>query len=118
MRARPVMNAGMPMARSETACRGHSRIRQIASELQIARSGKHDKPVPKLIARQPRMDSTLARWTALIRTSAKYGNRYALQLSWAAIHTRTRQLHRSTASRAVPLAFIQKARSWLLSTAS
>jgi len=117
MRARPVMNTGMPMARSETACSGHSRIRQIASELQIAWSGKHDKPVPKLIARQQRMDSTLARWTALIRTSAKYGNRYALQLSWAAIHTRTR-LHRSTASRAVPLAFIQKARSWLLSTGS
>ena len=49
----PAVRAGVPvacpMARSETVCNGHSRTRQIASELQIRWSGKHDKPVPKLI---------------------------------------------------------------------
>ena len=105
MRARLVMSAGGPVACPMAQYDGGLRAltdKTMASELQIVWSGKPDKPVPKLIARQPRMDSTLARWTALIRTSAKYGNRSALQLSWAAIHTRTRQLHRSTASGAVP----------------
>ena len=40
-----------PTARSETVCSGHSRTRQIASELQMLWWGKHDKPVPKLIVR-------------------------------------------------------------------
>src|SRR5690242_488810 len=57
MRARPAMSAGVPvacpMARYEGVCSGHSRIRQIASELQIVWSGKHDKPVPKLVVRGP-----------------------------------------------------------------
>jgi hypothetical protein len=43
---------GCPIARSETVCSGHSRTKQIASELQILWSGKHDKPVPKLIVRR------------------------------------------------------------------
>ena len=51
----PAVRAGVPvacqMARSETVCNGHSRTRQIASELQILWSGKHDKPVPKLMVR-------------------------------------------------------------------
>jgi hypothetical protein len=34
-----------PMARFETVCSGHSRTKQIASELQILWQGKHDKPV-------------------------------------------------------------------------
>jgi hypothetical protein len=41
-----------PMARSEAVCSGHSRTRQIVSELQILRLAKHDKPVPKLIVRR------------------------------------------------------------------
>jgi hypothetical protein len=65
MRARPVISASVPVAcpiaRSKTVCRGHSWIRQIASEQQIAWSGKHDKPVPKLmVRRQDGLDSVLA----------------------------------------------------------
>ena len=49
---RPDVPAAYPMTRSETVCSGHSRTRQIVSELQILRSTGHDKPVPKLIVRR------------------------------------------------------------------
>jgi hypothetical protein len=47
--ARHVVPVACPIARSETVCSGHSRTRQIGSELQILWSAMHDKPVPKLI---------------------------------------------------------------------
>ena len=68
---RPMVSAGVPVAcptaRSETACSGHSRTRQIASELQMLWWGKHDKPVPKLIVPPCQ---TRARTDGKLRSSA------------------------------------------------
>jgi hypothetical protein len=44
------VSVACPMARSGTACSGHSWTQQIGSELEVLWSRKHDKPVPKLTA--------------------------------------------------------------------
>ena len=104
----PVVSASVPVAcpmeRSETVCSGHSRTRQIAAELQRLWSGKHDKPVPKLIVRcQGGLDSVLL--APAVPTAARYAIYARYGCPGQAIRTHAR-LDRSTVSRDAPVGCI------------
>src|SRR5690242_4462805 len=80
---------------------------------QVDHGGEHTLtwcPVTRILARRGNLGPPAAAALAgpVFEADSRPGRRHALRLPWAAMHTRTR-LHRSTASRAVPLVCTQKA---------